>query len=827
MKKITLLILLVSCINLMQAQTSPDYILGDGNGSTWSWTTGTLGTSSLGGSYLWKFKATLDVDEYFKIAETNSIVDGSGFWLNSSSTNMQYTGAGTKWTAYNKPNLNDGGAIYWTMTLNNYYVIKTKLNGGNVDFAIFDNGATTPVTISSVVGSYTSPNLLVDATLSAAKGANEKVWVRYTTDNWVSSSTLEASVNTSGNIWRATIPLTGGELVKYYAYTTIQQATAPAETDADFFTVSYNNNGGVNYTYKNGNMSGNYYIGNNGTAPGGTNPDFNYLRQACDALNTSTISGDINLFITSNLTEPVNSGLGVNTNGHNITIRPDQDADRIITFTQLTDNSSPTGHLVIGYVGTGLSSAWTDANTIGTNNITIDGYSLGGGTRRLTFTNTNASHTNARVIVVVGGCEQTVVKNCIINNLTTHNGSPFCVGAVVRKGTSIEVAPSNFTVENNVMTALGNAVSMGMRITNSGTLTTGFPVVVTGLVIKNNIIVARRRLVEINYTSAGDIYNNEFKTQQTGAAGTVSYGLWTSTGVTGTINIYNNKFTQAYTEETGAYGHRVISLASTATYNIYNNMFAGLDKTKSSTAALNLTYLFYSGVSGKIYNNTFYMPALTDATSTGYYNAIQVSGNTAEIKNNIFISDEATHANTAFISAVPTPVSNYNNFYLRHSHTGSKIVYTYATLADYQSANTTKDANSKSKEVQFVSTTDLSLTGTSVGDKDLGVPSLALLTEDIFGNLRHSPFFYMGAHEPSDLNPIIASKVEDNLENQIKFIRTINGILVTFEGDAEIELFGINGILIEKTKANGRYSRDLEHGIYVVKINGKATKFIK
>lgn len=63
-----------------------------------------------------------------------------------------------------------------------------------------------------------------------------------------------------------------------------------------------------------------------------------------------------------------------------------------ITFTQLADNTSPTGHFVIGYPTSGLTAGWSDANTIATNNVIIDGYALGGTTRRLTFTNTNADH---------------------------------------------------------------------------------------------------------------------------------------------------------------------------------------------------------------------------------------------------------------------------------------------------------------------------------------------------------------------------------------------------------------------------------------------------
>jgi hypothetical protein len=744
MKKITVFMMLATCVGLLQAQTSPDYIFGSANGAGWSWTTGTQGTTSLGNSYLWQFAATATADHYFKFGETASTENGSGFWVNGASEDMNYTGGGAKWTAYYRANMGDGGAIKTALTSGNYYVVKARKQAGNdIDFAVFDNGAAAPVTISSVTRTISGNDLTVTATASAAASTNEKIWLRYSKDNWVTSTTT-AMTFTSGTSYAATLNCTSGDFVSYYVLTTINQTSAPAEVDVDFYTVNYNNNGGKNYTVQIGPFSGNYYI------PQGTNAKgFDLLSTAVNNINATGVGGDVVFYITDNITEPTNVGLGVNTNGHSITIRPDQDADRTITFTKLSDNTSPTGHFVIGYLGTGLTSAWSDDNTIATSNVTIDGYAEGGSTRRLTFTNTNASHTNARVIVVVGACENTVIKNCIINNLTTHTGSPFCVGAVVRKGTSIEVAPKNFTVENNIMTATGNNVAMGMRITNSGTISSAS---LTGLVIRNNVITARRRLIEINYTTGGDIYNNEFKTQATGAAGTVSYGLWTSTAVTGTINIYNNKFTQAFTEETGAYGHRIISLSSGATYNIYNNMFAGLDKTKPSTVALNLTYLFYSGVSGKIYNNTFYMPKLTDASSTGYYNAIQLSGNTAEIKNNVFISDEDTHANTAFISAVPTPASDYNNFYLRHSHVGSKIVASYTTLADYQAANPTKDANSKSKDVNFVSATDLSLTGASIDDMDLAAPAIDGVTTDIFGNARHTPNVYMGAHEPNNLN---------------------------------------------------------------------------
>jgi len=563
-------------------------------------------------------------------------------------------------------------------------------------------------------------------------------------------------------------------------------------------------------------LSGTYKVGTK------LNSDFALLSTAVAAINTNGISGNVTLLITSDITEAANVGLGVNTNGFNITIRPDADANRTITFTQLTDNSSPTGHFVIGYPTSGLTVAWSDANTITTSNVTIDGFADGGTTRRLTFTNTNASHTAARMIVVVGACANTVIKNCIINNLTTNTSSPFCIGAVVRKGTAIEVAPAGFTIENNLLNALGNAVAMGVRITNSGTLTTSK---LTGLIFKNNVVTARRRLLEINYTTGGEISGNEFITQQTGAPGTVSYGLWTATGVDGTVKIHNNKFSKSFTEETGAFGHRVVSLASGATYEIYNNFFAGMDKTKPSTAALNLTYLFYSGVAGKIYNNTFYMPALTDASHTGgYYRAVNLSGNTAEFKNNVFVSAEATHTNTSFISAVPTPASDNNVFYIKQPHAGATVVSTYATLADYKTANATRDINSKSVDVNFENATtgDLRIASASYQDANLQVVRLTDVAKDLFGTDRDY-YTYAGAHQAQSF--IINGNATTEVSARI--MRTMSGIEVQLDSEATVELYNMNGMIIDKVTTSGTYSHDLNNGVYIIRINGKATKFIK
>ena len=58
-------------------------------------------------------------------------------------------------------------------------------------------------------------------------------------------------------------------------------------------------------------------------------------------------------------------------------------------------------------------------------------------------------------------------------------------------------------------------------------------------------------------------------------------------------------------------------------------------------------------------------------------------------------------------------------------------------------------------------------------------------------------------------------------------IRNASGITVPLNGESTIALYTISGMLIEKTKANGTYSRDLNNGMYIICINGKASRFIK
>lgn len=58
-------------------------------------------------------------------------------------------------------------------------------------------------------------------------------------------------------------------------------------------------------------------------------------------------------------------------------------------------------------------------------------------------------------------------------------------------------------------------------------------------------------------------------------------------------------------------------------------------------------------------------------------------------------------------------------------------------------------------------------------------------------------------------------------------LMTQNGIRIPLTALNYVELYSINGQLLDSREVNGDYTRDLDHGVYVVRVNGKASKFIK
>ncbi len=91
--------------------------------------------------------------------------------------------------------------------------------------------------------------------------------------------------------------------------------------------------------------------------------------------------------------------------------------------------------------------------------------------------------------------------------------------------------------------------------------------------------------------------------------------------------------------------------------------------------------------------------------------------------------------------------ASYNNVYtLGDGATGRLGEDVYEDLADWQEASGV-DANSVSVETEFVSNSDLRLTGGSIGDINLAGTPIRNVTTDIDGSLRDTENPYMGAFE--------------------------------------------------------------------------------
>lgn len=568
-----------------------------------------------------------------------------------------------------------------------------------------------------------------------------------------------------------------------------------------------------------------FATGMSGTYKAGTTEGAHYpsLSAAIAAINAATIEGDIVLEITSDITEAANFGLAKDFGIYKLTIRPDADADRTITFTQATSNTFPVGNFIIGYQTAGFTSAVNDTYHVGTSNVTIDGYAVGGTTRRLKLTTSAASLAGSSLITVYGNSDNVTIKNCILDNKSTA-ATPRAINYYARTVTgTIDAVPDNLTIDNNHISSMGSSTGQGIVGINSGT-GSARP---TNISITNNYVIAQGRCMEMHYFGSGLlIQGNEIKLSQQGSAGTTNYGLWIRTGV-GPVNIIGNKFTEVSTKEagtTGTLGTRAISTGSVE-HNIFNNTFSGMDRKGAATVNVLQSYVYLVGT-GKIYNNTFYMPALTQTTVPGEYIAIQTQNSKVyDIKNNIFVSDDDNKA--VFIRDINTTAPNYNIYHLRAGNTNARIVSTYATLEAYQTANPTLDINSKSVNVTFENAAagDLRIAGLSIQDKNLEVPKLTEVPNDMFGTVR-ADLTYAGAHQSTlpFINPSTGIK---NPGVNVMIQNTTNGIQINLEKESSVEIYAVNGMLIDRTIAAGTYSRALESGVYILRINGSATKFIR
>ena len=193
-----------------------------------------LGTDS------WKVTILSDGDDnpsYFKFCDSST--DWTNNWgrgdvVTFDDLTIWYSGGGDG-------NFNETDGKYYT------FIWKDVADGVDSEGYILETSEL-PETISDVSDNYSGPGIAVTVTitLSGTKCAEERVIVRYTTDNWSNSLFVETS--SGSNPYYATIPsggVTGTVNNQYYVLTS---TVIPSHSTADLLTLNYNNNGGENYT---------------------------------------------------------------------------------------------------------------------------------------------------------------------------------------------------------------------------------------------------------------------------------------------------------------------------------------------------------------------------------------------------------------------------------------------------------------------------------------------------------------------------------------------------------------------------------------------------
>ncbi len=494
-----------------------------------------------------------------------------------------------------KYNTGSGGSsgLLPVITSGNYYTFNVSTNAAADNVMAMLETSFNPVTVSTVTsaaGTYGSR--VVSITTSGTPNANERIYVRYTTNAFVSSTIVQATG--SGTSWSATIPWQSSA-VTYYVYTSNKAATSinadvttySTQSVHDMATLNLNNNGGANYTWSP--AAGPIIV----TSTGGTAANtptsyatFTGAGGAIAALNGGTIhTGTVTILITADVTTETGA-VALNNSA---------------AWTSIGVN--PSGARTIS--GT-LGNPLFDFN--GADNVTIDGLNSGGNS--LTISNTNTGTTAATLRFLADATNNTVTNctisgsgtgtatgtiffstgtttgntgNTISNNTITAAGGNSPVNGIYSLGTSAAI-PNTVTVSCNSISDYFHATNAtaGINVTATGN---------TGWTISNNKLFQTATRI---YTGA-NTHNGIFV--GTGSGYTISGNTigFANSGGTGTTNMVGNTvaltgtFPSSYTTTGTANATRYIGINCAFTAGgtnslIQSNIIAGFALYTSSGA---------------------------------------------------------------------------------------------------------------------------------------------------------------------------------------------------------------------------------------------------
>ena len=255
------------------------------------------------------------------------------------------------------------GAMYVDVSnASDVYYFKTMNAGTSPSFRlIFFKIQGTVRSITSVSHApsaiYAAQAVTVTANLNGDFASGQSAYLRYTTNNWASSTILE--MTGSGTSYQATIPGSAnapGATIQYYCFTSGNALSSNIASDeADWYTINLNNNGGANYSYTINSSYGN-------TAAGGSCSGF-WSDPDC-WLNGSVPPAGANVTILENLIMDVEASVG------SITIN----AGKILTSQDVpTRTITVAGNGTFTCNGTFVPNGGTVFFSAGSGNCTVSG----------------------------------------------------------------------------------------------------------------------------------------------------------------------------------------------------------------------------------------------------------------------------------------------------------------------------------------------------------------------------------------------------------------------------------------------------------------------
>ncbi|MBT3207048.1 MAG: T9SS type A sorting domain-containing protein [Bacteroidetes bacterium] len=374
LKNLLIVFLFLVFCNLSYAQNA---IVGSGFTSGWGGSCPYTGSadfeyfaSSQGTSFIFTDNANGTGNQYFRIG-----VDWGGNLRHhtiSSGSDVQIS-AGTEYT------LNSGCTTSGSMYINvgstgHNFVFKTADAGSDPSYKmIFFEVQGTVRTVSSVSRDpsgnvFPGQDVTITANLDGSFSTGQSVYLRYTTDNFTTSTIVEMSG--SGTTYTFDIPgssSTASAELGYYVFTSGDGLTISA-TNADWYSINLNNNSSSNYSYT---VQSGWTTGADGSWSNGATWTASDVPSTTESMGSVTIGHDVTINQDAKL-----SSLTINTSK---TLISENSGARTIsienggTFTVDGDFTANDG--TINFVGTG-----TISGTVSFNNVTInDGVNFGTG----------------------------------------------------------------------------------------------------------------------------------------------------------------------------------------------------------------------------------------------------------------------------------------------------------------------------------------------------------------------------------------------------------------------------------------------------------------